>query len=246
MIGETFNYDDIFLRDLTVCVLDTLEKKVKWLNRFTSGDVLVEVPFYYSLTGNSRFLFDSFTDDVVSNNRKSDVNTDIVPRGHITLTSWNIKSDEFANPNVWLKMVVENQEEMRKELKRIRALPISAKYDMEILVRNEIDAFKCSQSIMNLLWVYKYMYFEYNFMHIDALMSIPDDVSVEINRQVDLTTDNNIRVKISFEVDTYYPAMITDGKDDHILKVLDVNEQNPKRVTWLEKLRADAVTKNIS
>jgi hypothetical protein len=32
------------------------------------------------------------------------------------MTSFNIKSDEFANPNVWLRMVVENDFEIRKVL----------------------------------------------------------------------------------------------------------------------------------
>ena len=35
MIGEKFNMDEVFLRDLTMCVLDTLEGRVKWVNRFT-------------------------------------------------------------------------------------------------------------------------------------------------------------------------------------------------------------------
>ena len=69
MIGERFNFEDVFFRDLTVCVLDTLEGQVKWINRFTSGDVFVQVPFYYSLTGDERFLLDSFADDIVSEKR---------------------------------------------------------------------------------------------------------------------------------------------------------------------------------
>jgi hypothetical protein len=69
MIGERFNFEDVFFRDLTVCVLDTLEGQIKWLNRFSSGDKFVQVPFYYSLTGDERFLLDSFQDDIVSENR---------------------------------------------------------------------------------------------------------------------------------------------------------------------------------
>ena len=65
MIGERSNFEDCFFRDLTVCVLDTLEGEVKWKNKFTSGTIDVNVPFYYSMTGNERFLLDSFADDVV-------------------------------------------------------------------------------------------------------------------------------------------------------------------------------------
>ena len=116
MIGERFNFEDVFFRDLTVCVLDTFEGQVKWINRFSSGDKYVEVPFYYSMTGDERFLLDSFTDDIASDARYVELNTDMIPRGHITMTGFNIREDEFANPNVWLKTVVENEIEIRKVL----------------------------------------------------------------------------------------------------------------------------------
>ena len=206
MIGDRFNYEDCFMRDLTICVLDTLEGEIRWVNKFSSGDREVNVPFYYSMTGDERFLLDSFTDDIVSNNRFVDVNTDLIPRGHLTLTGFDIRSDEFANPNVWLKMVVENQEEIRKVLAKVRAIPVSVKYDLSILLSSEIDVFKCSQAIMDTLWLYRFMYFEHNFMNIDAVMLIPDSNQVEINREKNLTSDNNIKLTVSFEVQTYYPA----------------------------------------
>ena len=50
------------------------------------------------------------------------------------------------------------------------------------------------------------MYFEYNFLNIDAIMLIPDGTQVEIQREKNLTTDNFIKITLSFEVQTYYPA----------------------------------------
>lgn len=206
MIGEKFNFDDIFFRDLTVCLLNTMEGKIKWLNRFTDKDVNVDVPFYYSITGDERFLLDSFSDDIVSDNRYIELNTDSIPYGIITMTGFNIKSDEFANPNEWLQMVVENEKEMRKVLAKIRAIPIDVNYDVEIILDNEIDIFKCNQSLINTLWFYKYMYFEYNLMNIDAFLSVQDSTSIQINREKNLTNDNKISVKAQFTVSTYYPA----------------------------------------
>ena len=210
MIGERFNFEDVFFRDLTVCVLDTLEGQVKWNNRFSSGDRFVQVPFYYSLTGDERFLLDSFSDDIVSENRFIELNTDMIPRGHLTMTGFNIRSDEFANPNVWLRMVVENEVEIRKVLAKVRAIPITVNYDLEILLSNEIDTFKCSQSIMDTMWIYKFMYFEYNFMNIDAVILMPDTNSIEMAREKNMTSDNNIKLKVSFEVQTYYPSFRRD------------------------------------
>ena len=220
MIGERFNFEDVFFRDLTVCVLDTLEGQIKWNNRFTSGDVFVQVPIYYSLTGDERFLLDSFSDDIVSENRYVELNTDIIPRGHLTMTGFNIKSDEFANPNVWLRMVIENEKEIRKVLSKVRAVPITVNYDLEILLSSEIDTFKCSQAIMNTLWIYKFMYFEHNFMNIDAVLLMPDNNTVQMAREKNLTSDNKISLKVSFTVETYYPAWRPD-------RVTDVGYVNP-------------------
>ena len=214
MIGEKFNFEDVFFRDLTVCVLDTLEGQIKWNNKFTSGDVFVQVPIYYSLTGDERFLLDSFSDDIVSENRYVELNTDIIPRGHLTMTGFNIKSDEFANPNVWLRMVIENEKEIRKVLSKVRAVPITVNYDLEIYLSSEIDTFKCSQAIMNTLWIYKFMYFEHNFMNIDAVLLMPDSNTVQMSREKNMTSDNKISLKASFTVETYYPAWRPDRVND--------------------------------
>jgi hypothetical protein len=218
MIGDRFNFEDVFFRDLTICVLDTLEGQVKWVNRFSSGDKFVEVPFYYSMTGDERFLLDSFTDDIVSgdssgNGRYVELNTDIIPRGHVTLKSFAIRSDEFANPNVWLRTVVENETEIRKVLGRIRAIPVTVSYDLVITLASEIDSFKCSQAVMDTLWLYKFMYFEHNFMNIDAVILMPDSNNIEITRDKNLTSDNSIKMTVSFEVQTYYPAFRKDRSD---------------------------------
>jgi hypothetical protein len=227
MIGEKFNYDEVFLRDLTICVLDTLEGRVKWVNKFTSGNVDVNVPFYYSMTGDERFLLDSFSDDVVSSNRFVELNTDIIPRGHITLTNWQIRSDEFRNPNVWLRNVIEDNVEVKRTLNKVRAIPVTATYDLSILLKTEVDVFKCSQAIMNTLWLYKFMYFEYNYMNIDAVILQPDNSQIEIAREKNLKSEGNvIKMTTSLEVQTFYPAFIS-----------NVNVE-PHRTRWFNNIVA--------
>lgn len=225
-IDNKFNYDDVFLRDLTVTVLKTLEDKIRWKNRFQSGVKDVHVPIYYSLTGNEDFLMDTFQSDIASDAQPLEINTDSYPRGHVTLKSWSIKSDEFANPNIWLKMVLEDENEIRKALTKIRALPIRVSYELTILLNSEIDTFKASQSIMNTLWLYKFMYFEYNFMNIDCVLIMPEDQEIQINREKNLSSDDSIRMTVSFEVHTYYPAF----NEDNVI-------ERPTGVIWETRLQ---------
>lgn len=222
MIGQKFNFDEVFFRDLTICVLDTLEGRLNWVNRFSSGDIGVQVPIYYSLSGDERFLLDSFQDDIVSENRYVELNTDQIPRGHLTLNNFNIRSDEFRNPNVWLRAVVEDSVEVRKLLKQVRAIPITVTYDLSILLKTEVDVFKCAQEIMNTLWLYRFMYFEHNYMNIDAVMTMPDSETIEINREKNLKSDNTIKLTLSLEVQTYYPAF-SSAKDCKIFTTASCN-----------------------
>lgn len=218
MIGDKKNQDDVFLRDLTVATLATLENQLHWVNRFSSGDVNVNVPIYYSMTGDERFLLDSFVDDIVSgdscgNGRYIELNTDIIPRGHLTFKSSVVRSDEFANPNVWMKRYDEEKYETKTYFSRVRAIPITVNYDLTILLNSEIDTFKCQQAFYNMLWMYKFMHFEYKFMNIDAIITMPDDTPIEMTRDKSMDSDNSIKMVLSLEVQTYYPAYIDDNSE---------------------------------
>ena len=112
MIGNNFNYDDVFLRSVTIAVLDTLEGEIRWDYNFTSGKREVSVPFYYSLTGDEKFVLDAFSDDVVSNNRLNALNIGETPRGVLTLTGFDMLTDQLGNPNVWIATNLEREDEI--------------------------------------------------------------------------------------------------------------------------------------
>jgi hypothetical protein len=50
-------------------------------------------------------------------------------------------------------------------------------------------------------------------MNIDAVMLIPDTNQVTIQREKNLTSDDTIKLAVSFEVQTYYPAYRKDTDD---------------------------------
>jgi hypothetical protein len=85
--------------------------------------------------------------------------------------------------NVWLRTVVENEVEIRKLLGKVRAVPVTVNYDLDILLSSELDIFKCSQAIMDTMWLYKFMYFEHNFMSIDAVILMPDTNGIDLVRK---------------------------------------------------------------
>lgn len=56
------------------------------------------------------------------------------------------------------------------------------------------------------------MYFEHNYMNIDAVLTMPDTDTIEIIREKNLKSDNTVKLTLSLEVQTYYPAF-TSNKD---------------------------------
>ena len=95
------------------------------------------------------------------------------------------------------------------------------------------------------------MWFEHNFMNIDAVMLLPDQNTVEINREKNMTGDNTIKLSISFEVQTYYPALRRDrvgsyqtsvngSENGPLSEIGGVYDPNyivaPKRTRWYNNL----------
>ena len=206
MIGEKFNYNDVFFRDLTVAVLDILEGEIYWTYNFSSGDKEVVVPFYYSKTGDEKFLLDAFTDDIASDYRKVELNTDSVPMGILRYTGYDAQLTELKNPNVWLNIEIEDDEEFKKVKARIRPIPVSVHYELTIILNSENDAFKCSAALMDTIGVFRYLQFQHNSMCIYGAIQLPESNQFESPSEINSTTANLIKITANFDVLTVYPA----------------------------------------
>ena len=131
-----YNYDDTFYRMVTISLCRTLNKQIRWINYFekddgNSGKFRVLVPFFTNFPGDERFAFDAFVDDVVD--KRVELNTDYIPRGEINLVSFSPTSEEFANPNQYISKntIINNQQ--RKILSKIKAIPF--KFNFEVKIR---------------------------------------------------------------------------------------------------------------
>ena len=203
-IEKLKNYEDTFLRDVTVAFIAQLHNRIFWYNRWQNEDKKIDVPFYYSMTGDDRFLLDSFVDDVVG--QRIEQNYDVIPRGIVTYTTANVKSTEFTNPNVRIsRTITDDDHELKSVMSKVRSLPMSISYDIKIKVASEQDLFKCQQAIWNLIYQYQYFYFEHNFMRIDASFRLPDEFQTTITRESKMDTDIDMTHNFQLDVHTYYP-----------------------------------------
>lgn len=203
MIGDRNNYDYNFFRMVDAALCKTLTRNIQWVNFFTDKKIRVVVPFYMSMAGSERILFDAFVDDIAD--KRIELNTDQIPRGVVTLTSFASNSDEFANPNQYLAKRSLINDEIKKIIGKVKAIPITFNYDIEIRVDSEIDAYKCSEKILNMLYNYMFFNIDYKNIKIDAVLQLPDDKEVTLPRTLDLVSDTKKFVKFSLQVKSYYP-----------------------------------------
>jgi hypothetical protein len=202
---KSFNYDDIFLRDVTVSLISQLHNKLRWYNKFDDKQVLVTIPFQYSLLGDERYLMDAFMDDTTG--KRPELNIDPLQRAVVLLTSRTTKTSEFSNPNVPIQVYKEIDGQLQKvTIQNQRILPLKLTYDVTIKFSTEIEMFKCEQAIWNSFYPYKYFHFEWNYYRIDCTFSIPDSVNTEIPREIaGLSTEDKKTIKFSIDVNTNFP-----------------------------------------
>ena len=211
VIDNTYNFDDQFFRMVCIALAKTLSKGIRWINRFEDKKMRVIVPFYLSMAGDERFLFDAFVDDIPDN--RVELNTDQIPRGVITFTSLTSKADEFASPNQFLAKEVKINNEYRKIYSKTKAIPINMSFDIEIRVATSIDVFRVSEKILKVLFNYMFFNIDYFGMKIEAMLSLPDDKDITIPREHGLDTDKIKSVKFPLTVASYYPDFFVDSDD---------------------------------
>jgi len=173
----------------------------------------VVVPCYLSLPGQEKYLLDAFVDDIVD--ARVELNTDQIPRGVVTFSSFSTDVSQFANPNEYILNKRNVNGKMHAFLQKTKAVPVKVQYNVEIVLNSEIDILKCSEKLINTFFNYMFFNIDYYGLKIDAVFTLPDDKEIEINRDQTLDSDVKKHIKFPLTVETYYPIFLVE-KDRYI------------------------------
>jgi hypothetical protein len=214
-----FNSDDSVVRHIIIGFLADLNNKVYFHRQISNTErVLVDVPFYYSITGDDQFLRDQFLFSTASGPQCSpdmgfaDANYDAIPRGIANLTSLTIDSSKLVNKRTvgsYTKM--NDQGAMEGYTAEFDMIPITLGFDIEILVSSTLDSFKLTESIIKRL--YKSNYFNVEVGHLDegtyriaSYYAFPEDYTQD--RPIEYTFEDKDQYKVTFsiEVNSFIPA----------------------------------------
>lgn len=216
MIDHVYDYDNQFIRMILISLAKTLTKSIRWINYFKpkgeeTGRTRVLIPFYSSLTGEERTVLDAFVDDIVD--KRVTMNTNQFQRGMIIFNGFSTRSNEFANPNQYLAEKKNINGVLRKIISKVKAVPVTLSFDIEIQLATQNEVAKCSQKILDMFYNYMFFNIDYYGLKIDALITLPDDKSITINREINYEADRKKEIKFSLDVNTHYPIFKINSDD---------------------------------
>jgi hypothetical protein len=254
--NQIFNSDDSVIRHVIIGLLADLNSKIFFYRQMDNTTrVAVDIPFYYSVTGDDQFLRDAFlfsTPDGANctpDGTPADGNYDRIPRGVANLTAINIESSKLVNKRIrgnYSKL--NDQGAMQSYTAEFMMIPVTMTMDIEVLVGSQIDSLKITEMILKKLYKSNYFYVEVGHLSegtykIASYYALPDDYTN--NRPIDFTYDDKGKYKLTFEiqVNTFIPVFEFDTElhaGNRMFKIdLTVTNQNQATFAGLNPSQGD-------
>jgi hypothetical protein len=231
-----FNSDDSVVRHLIVGLLADLNNKLYFYRQIDNNTrIAVDIPFYYSITGDDQFLRDNFLFTTASgpdchpDEAFADGNYDVVPRGVVNLTSLSIDSGSLVNKrNMGEYTKMNTSGAMEGYTSEFEAVPVTLGVDVEILVSSTLDTLKVIEAMIKTL--YKSNQYSVEVGHLNegtyrlpAYYAMPDDY--EVQRPIDFTFEDKDKYKttLSLEIKSFLPAFEWDTERHIGNRMFEIN-----------------------
>jgi hypothetical protein len=225
-----YNKDDSVIRHILIGLLADLNKKLSFYRQITNDKrVIVDVPFYYSISGDENFMRDNFLFSTLNGENcdpdpaKANGNYDRIPRGIVTLTSLAVDPSKLVNKRNQGHYTRINEEgNLQGFVSEFQMIPIVVGIDIEILLESQLDMFKVTESLITKM--YRANTFQVDAGHIEdgtyriaSEYAMPDDYGQE--RPIEFSFDDKGAHKVTFsiEVNSFIPAF--DFEEDIYKKV---------------------------
>lgn len=215
-----YNKDDSVIRHIIIGLLADLNNKLSISRQLTNENrVVVDVPFYYAVSGDENFMRDNFLFSTLNGENcdvdptKADGNYDRVPRGIVNLTSFSVDPSKLVNKRNLGQYNRINPDDgiLESYVAEFEMIPVVLGVDVEIVVSSQLDLFKVTEAII------KKMY-KANSYHVDAghledgtyrissEYSMPDDYTMERPIEYGFDDKSNHKVTFSLEINSFIPS----------------------------------------
>lgn len=205
---EKFNRDDIHARAIIVGLINLLNQEIFFVNTISNTEQkIVEVPFYYSNTGDERFLQDYFLEwrDCV-HPKFLDGNFDPIPRGVVNIEGMDINTGNLTQR--WIRgnftRLINGQLETFSAY--LNSIPLDMNFNVKIQTDTMTDAFKIIQALIEVF--YKVQIFNVSFkgVMVPCQVGFPENYNIEKMFEFVYPADTKIEISFSLALETYYPV----------------------------------------
>jgi len=207
------NVQDVFLRNATLSLLDLLNREIViYLKR---GDSVEEhtVPIFYNFGGDEGFMKDFFLELPTDCNYPNfaEGNYEQMPRGIVTLDSFQIKTGDLTNKFVRGSFNQETRNENeQKQIKayssRLFVLPMSLTYSLKIESDNINKTFKIIERVFDFYYKNQVRYFQFRGIRIPMQITFPENAQFQKSYSFVYSDQNMVTTTFSLSVETYFPS----------------------------------------
>ena len=205
-----FNKDDVILRNIIVGVLATLNNKMWWYQQNTATKkVKVNVPFYFSTTGDERFLMDMFMNTVSAggtDTQHAEAIYNQLPRAILQLDSLAIDAGSLTNKIVRAFYQRVNEDgNLATFNSEVFMVPLKLNMTVDLYVDSNLDVFKGMQRTIEIFYKHNLFQIDIDGTRIPAVASLPEDFAKE--RPIEFTFGDKKEWKINYtiEIQTFMP-----------------------------------------
>lgn len=244
---KTLNTDNIFLRNLTISLLDLLNSVMTITVSRNDADETYTVPFMYNYGTDEGFLKDFYI-GLPDNCRipVSEGTYDMIPRGIVTLNTFQIKSSDITN-----RFIRGQYTETEKNNKgeniltgysaQLYSLPMTVTFDVKVITASINQAFKIAETILDLTYSNRVVYFRYKGIRIPAQFHFSESEKIDKKYSFTYADNNKLNMTTSVEVETYFPSFESSSKrrSSNIMERINLGlldqDENLMDNTWIDQ-----------
>lgn len=217
--NETYNFDDVFVRNIIVGVLDFLNRKVQYRQTSDSGTNLLSVPYFFEMGSDERFFQDFYINygHDCDGPVYAEGNYEPVPRGILSLSSISINSAALTNKFVrgtYNKTVKTDSggTEIKAYSAFLSVVPISMTFGIKVICNTTLESMKIIQETISTFYRAGKFQVDFNGFRVESQIGFSNEYGVDKPVEISYPEPRRIEINYTIEVESYLP--IPDGPSE--------------------------------
>jgi len=204
--NQEFNKDNTILRYIIVALLAELKDKVYYYNQIDEDTLKkIPVPFFYSITGDGRFLMDNFLWGAEADG-KAIGDYESVPRGILQLTGISIDSGNQTNKFARGEFVQEWEGILKTFSMETNFLPLNMSFDCTVVCSSNLEMLKVTETLMSKIYKNTLFQVDLGMMRVAGTFAVPEDYQQNRLFEFQLNDKKEWSVTFPLEVQSFMPV----------------------------------------